>query len=159
MMAQAEFKIPMYIQNGCFLMSPLYAWIFIDVLQWKIGGAAMVRNCCEMSALVVIVYVLRYKKTYPKTMIPFHPDSLKNWGEYLKVSVPIGAMVYLQWTFFEIQTILVSIVNNTKAMAAHSSFVGIILTFYMIPMGMSWSVNSIMGSMVGAGNVEIAKNF
>lgn len=65
----------------------------------------------------------------------------------------------MEWSFFEIQTVVVAALHNEIALAAHSSFVGIMLFFFMVPLGMSFSVNSYLGNLMGEGKAKVARNF
>lgn len=44
-------------------------------------------------------------------------------------------------------------------MAAHSSFMGFMYIFTIIPVGLNISINSYLGNLLGEGKVAIAKNF
>ena len=71
----------------------------------------------------------------------------------------MGIVNYLGWFFFEVQTIFVGIAGNTEAFAAHGSFQGIIMFFFMIPLGNSQSINSFLGNLVGEKNLGASKIF
>jgi hypothetical protein len=55
-MAQEEFYIPTLILNVCYCLAPFHAWFFCNYLDMKIIGISMMRNVCEFTALVCIVY-------------------------------------------------------------------------------------------------------
>lgn len=39
------------------------------------------------------------------------------WMPFLKIAVPTGCVSFLEWIFFEIQTILVGMLNDRSALA------------------------------------------
>ncbi len=66
------------------------------------------------------------------------------------MSIPIGAIIYFEWTFFEIITIFISLLNNEAELAGHSGFISIYLFFFMQPLGLGFSINSFFGNLIGA---------
>jgi hypothetical protein len=46
-------------------------------------------------------------------------------------------IVYLEWLFFELNTIIIALLQNEIELAAHTSFVSLTLVFYMMPKGIS----------------------
>lgn len=55
-------------------------------------------------------------------------------------------------------TIIAANLHNKDALAAHAAFTGITFCIYMVPLGLTFSVNSMIGNLAGAGKGKIAKN-
>ena len=159
MLAQEEFHYPMYVQNISYSLSFLYAWVFIGLLDWRIAGVAMVRNLCDLTALVFILVIVRKRYVGKPTLVAFQLRNLRGSLQYLKLSIPMGIVIHLEWTFFELQTVIIGLTNNTPAFAAHSSFASIVMLFFMIPAGLASSINSFMGNLIGDHQVRAAQVF
>ena len=140
-------------------MSIVYGWIFLDLFKGGIIGLAMVRNACDLTALGMVVYVMHKKYRHSRSLKKFQLESLKNLKAYLALTIPMGILTYMEWFFFEIQTILIGMLGNTEALAAHGSFQAIFLLFFMLPNGTASSINSFMGNLVGEQNIPASKTF
>jgi hypothetical protein len=92
-------------------MAPFYAWFFCIYLDWKIIGISMMRNMCEFTAMSWIIYKVNKIEKFRNNLIKPTRESFKGWGEYLKITLPIGAIIYLGWTFQEIVSIFVGLTN------------------------------------------------
>lgn len=149
MMAQEEFHYPMYVQNTSYIFSIFFGWFFVIYLDWGIFGLSMIRNCCDLIALIMIFFILKRKYWNSRTIVSFQKRSLNKLLIYLKLGIPMGIVTYLEWGFFEIQAILIGLTHNTEALAAHSSFCGVLLFFFMLPSGVAMSINSFLGNLVG----------
>lgn len=61
--------------------------------------------------------------------------AFSKWLNYLKISIPVGSLCYLEWMFFEIETIVIALLHDPSALAGHSSFCSIMFFFFMMPLG------------------------
>ncbi len=70
MMAQGEFRVPMYANNLTYMTTPFYCWLFMDVCGWKIFGLAMARNAVDLQGALYLYLYIKHYNIYPKTWIP-----------------------------------------------------------------------------------------
>ena len=159
MMAQGEFYQPMLVQNLSYSLGLVYCAVFVSLFDLGIVGVAIARNCSDLTALVLIVRSVRARFGQYRGLLVYQRSHLDNLREYLRISVPMGVIDYVQSSFYEVQTIIVGLTLNTEAFAAHSSFSGIILLFYMLPLGLSNSVNSFLGNLIGEQKHLAAQTF
>jgi Na+-driven multidrug efflux pump len=99
----------------------------------------MMKNLCEGTAMVWIIWKIRKEEKYGKYLIPLSMEGFKGWKDYLKITLPIASVVYLNSSYQEILTIFIGMASNDIELAAHASFNGINLLFILVPIGISWT--------------------
>lgn len=119
----------------------------------------MMKNLCEGTALIWISWKALKDPRFNRSLNKFEWESFQGWYDYLKVTLPIASVVYLNQSFQEILTIFIGMGSSKIELAAHSAFTGINIVFNVVPLGISWTQNSYMGNMVGKGNYKVAQNF
>lgn len=77
-------------------------------------GLAMARNLVDFLALVAILIILKRNKQFQKTFVKFTGEVWKNWINFLRVSFHMGGIMYLEQTFFEIQTIIIATIGSVN---------------------------------------------
>lgn len=150
----------MKIQNTCYCSGILFCYFFAYYLQLGLIGIVLARTFTDLLCLCGMGYVFLKNDTYRSVLVEFNIQNvLNNMTNYLKVTFPIGATIYLEWTFFEIMTIYCGALKNDAALSGYSVFFSIIFLFFGISLGFSWTVNSYLGNLIGAGKLEESKNF
>ena len=66
---------------------------------------------------------------------------MAQWTSYLTVIMPAAMIVYLEWFFFELNTVIIALLGSEADLAGHTSMVGLFFIFYMIPHGFGDCVN------------------
>ncbi|KRW99004.1 hypothetical protein PPERSA_11605 [Pseudocohnilembus persalinus] len=167
MQATQDFYVPMMVANCMYAIVPFFLYLLVWVIQLDVVGIALSRGIVEFGQACIIFYILKkeirengseskYRQCWTEwssEVIDF--QAIKN---YLRISLGIGAVIYLEWCFFEIQVLIAAEYGNKSQLAAHSSFIGIILFFFMVPMGIGYAINSYMGNLMGQGKPKVAKN-
>ena len=70
----------------------------------------------------------------------YNIELFRDWLAFLRVFIPIGMMTFTEFSFWEIQTFIVGTQYGTLQ----------VFLFY-IPLSLSFTINSYLGKMVGAG--------
>ncbi|KAL4454328.1 hypothetical protein ABPG74_012285 [Tetrahymena malaccensis] len=147
-----------------YLMHPIWLLIFFDHFGMVIIGMSLARCISDLNILLNLLYNIHKEKKTCKILNEIYQpflemETLRGWLKYLKVAIPVGSIVYLEWAFYEVTTIIVGMLQDDNQLAGHTSFQSMTLFFYMMPLGLSMSVNSFLGSCVGDGKKKIAINF
>jgi Na+-driven multidrug efflux pump len=72
------------------------------------------------------------------------------------IALPAGAPAFLEAVVFEVQSFIISLLNNDVQLAAHSAFQSFSLLFYMFEGAASITCNSFLANAMGKGNVKLA---
>ena len=77
---------------------------------------------------------------------------------FLVVTLPSAAMMWMEWWAFEGLTVLVGLLPNAKTnLAAHSTLFNTVIVFYMSYTGLSTAVCALVGRNVGASDAAANK--
>ena len=76
--------------------------------------------------------------------------------EYLKIGVPIMIAFFLEWTCFEILTLISGQLGVTEK-ATFVILYNIATFLWGIPCGVQAAITAMIGKEIGAGNIENAK--
>ena len=96
----------MWANNISYCTVPIFCYFFCIVLDMKVVGLAMARNLAEIIQFLFLKFYIKKKDIFRETYIPFTTKAFEGWGQYLKISIPIAAIIYLEWTIFEIQIVM-----------------------------------------------------
>ena len=76
-----------------------------------IVGLAIATNISTFTMLLVITIYAHSIKSINEALFFPTSSAFKNWGEYLKLSIPATVMLCAEWWAFEILTILSGIIG------------------------------------------------
>ena len=147
---------PMIAQLICTCLHVVWCYIFIIKYNMEVFGAgfAMALSCILMYSSVTILShrIPRIEKAL------FFPtmESLEEWGEYLAISIPATIMICASWWGFEL-FVIISSNFGTEQMAAMVISQHIAVLIFMLPIGLQESICSMVGSAIGANNVQLSK--
>ncbi|EDK31584.2 multidrug resistance pump protein (macronuclear) [Tetrahymena thermophila SB210] len=161
LISQKIFDIPMKVQILVYFFHPIWCYLFSIMLDLGIYGIGFSRAVSEMLGFILLRYQIKQKHLCDEVWdIPYRKQFLlDNWIPFLKISIPVGALLFLEWIFSEIQIILVGMLKDDKQLAGQSSFSSIILFFAMCPLGLSQTSNSYLGNAIGQGKKKVCINF
>lgn len=94
----------MKISLANFIIHPLWLFLFTEVFGFGIAGIGIAKSITDWSAYLALSFYIKYKKLILQTW-NFKYDlktMFSEWFPFLKVAIPIGALIMLQWIFFEI---------------------------------------------------------
>ena len=89
----------------------------------------------SLLTLYTYMYIKRekFQETFVKYTLPNLKATFSDFGEYLKVTVPIAVSLWLEWVFYEVQTMIVGTLKNSTQTAGHTTFVQVQYIFFMVP--------------------------
>ena len=67
-------------------------------------------------------------------MSPIDGSAFRNWGAYLKISIPATVMLCAEWWAFEVLMVLAGTLG-VASLAAQTIIVSVTATMFMIPLG------------------------
>jgi MATE family multidrug resistance protein len=134
-----------------------WAWVFIVKLNWLEMGAGLALSITYFTNFAITLSIVKFYRLDRKAWVSLYWSELPSqlWV-YLKYSLPITAMVMIEFVTYEITQLEASALNATNQ-AAH---IGLLTTFnliYMIPLGVALTATSLIGNLVGEGKVKEAK--
>jgi Na+-driven multidrug efflux pump len=68
---------------------------------------------------------------------------------FLKIVFPSGMIMYLEWSYFELNTLIIALLNSEVDLASHTALANIILFFYMMPKGLGDCSCNTLGFLMG----------
>lgn len=162
----AKYLSSIGVMNPCMygsitFVSSLVILNTICVVGFKLGVASL--GICYVTAqyLAATVEFLTsldhpsVQKTIP-SMIKFNEImQYKEITQYIKLGIPGTLMLCAEWWAYELLTVLASRLGTTSV-AAQTIIMSCASLAYMIPLGLSVAVSSMVGNAVGAGNKTLA---
>ena len=155
LMAQRTFYIGLILSFPAACIHPLWCYLFIDVMQFKVTGAALALGASYWLMTLAIFIYCKYWYKNQQVWIPWTRDCLDDIGSFIVDLSSVGITVYLGWIFFEINTIMIAFLNDMNIMAGH---VAALNFFYMITipnLEISTSAASLLGNAAGEGNTKL----
>ena len=91
---------------------------------------------------------MRIKKIKEALFWPNIKDCFTQWGVYLTLAIPATFMICFEWWSFEILFIISGLLG-VDALAANVILMNIMLVGYMMPLGISEALNTLVGNCIG----------
>ena len=82
----------------------------------------------------------------------------KNWGDYLKISVPSTVMLCAEWWAYELLMVFAGNIS-VESLVAQIMCMTCIATLFMFAIGLQEATCACLGEAIGAGNVPAANKF
>ena len=102
-------EVAMYIQIVTTIMHAFTCFIFVNVFNWGIEGAATASAITAFTNLVAIhIYVTYFLPELKEAWTLPNWDSLKGLGTFVKTVFPAMLLLCIEWWTFEFQTFLSS---------------------------------------------------
>ncbi|KAL4489815.1 hypothetical protein ABPG72_022455 [Tetrahymena utriculariae] len=153
-----EYRIQVYISAINLATHLIYCFIFIKVLDLKIKGAAIVFCLWEIQTVVMQILVVIYKKKVRKCFVKPTLEVFNDFFGYLKIVIPIGAIVGLEWIIQEVTSIIASNLSEAQY-SAHIIIAQISMFCYQFLVGYSTASCTFIGNEMGKKNVANAKKY
>jgi MATE family multidrug resistance protein len=138
----------------------IWCYLFIYHLEFGLIGAGLAMGITQLLNFVLVTVYIHFYNPYPETHAYF-PPSCFDLGmiiEYLNLAIPSTIMFAADWIGFEILTFMSSYIGNIS-LAANVVLFNFISLIFMIPLGISFAVTSLVGNSIGKNKIEDAKNF
>ena len=162
--SQNIFRPAMYIQIVTTIFHIIFCYLFVDVFQWSILGIAYAMNITQALNLVLILLYLKFlwpeKKTFdwgPK--LCSRKIVYSEWSKFLSIVVPISLTVILEYSSYEINSVIAGLLKSSVTLAAHVSLTNTGSVIYCIPEGFSTAITTFVGNAVGENKKHKAQKF
>lgn len=133
------------------------AKVLCNVYDMKFLGIAIASAVHFVARFLVGVMVVRYTKTFNSHIVPLcSADSFKDMNDIFKLGMQSVLLKVMGWWAFDVFTLLASQLNQ-RSIAAQTILRNIGLFTYMIPVGLSRSVNFFTGKYIGKDRVDLAE--
>jgi len=130
--------------------------ILTSVYDLKFLGIAIASSVHFIVRGAVGIILVRFGKKFKKSIISiFSADSFKDMGETFKLGFQSIMLKVMGWWAFDVFTLLASQLDQ-KSIAAQTILRNIGLFTYMIPVGLSSSMNFYTGKYIGKNRVDLA---
>ena len=146
----------------CFTASlhSLWCYIFIYWMEYGLIGAGFAIGVTQLLNFVLVTLYIHYYDKCPESSSYFPKESFdfQLIMEYLKLAVPSTVMFAADWLGFEVLTFMSSYLGNIS-LAANVVLFNFISLIFMIPLGISFAVTSLVGNSIGSGDIDNSKKY
>uniref|UniRef100_A0A6B2L4B4 MATE efflux family protein n=1 Tax=Arcella intermedia TaxID=1963864 RepID=A0A6B2L4B4_9EUKA len=126
---------------------------------WGLEGAAIATSVLRILMPIATWGIVLVRKLHLPTSSKIYKDAFKLQTviEFLRYGVPAMLMVFFEVAGFEASTILVGLLLQPAALAAHGIGLYSLLLNFIIPFGWGIAANVQLGNIVGGGDYERAR--
>mmetsp|Transcript_15098 Transcript_15098/g.32719 ORF Transcript_15098/g.32719 Transcript_15098/m.32719 type:complete len:614 (+) Transcript_15098:102-1943(+) len=157
--AQRIVRPSMYATAAATLLSPLFFHVWVHQAGLGLDGAAYAYMMCQLTSLgSLLAYTVWYtRRTAGQADSTWGGWSLQGalsgWGEYLQYGIPAMLMISLEWWIFEVAVLMAGWLPDPRvALAVGGICVAVNGWAYMIPLGLSSAINTLVSNALGAGD-------
>ena len=130
----------------------------MEKFELGIKGLAYATIAKDGILYVAIVIYARCSSQVNWVLQPIDRDAFRDWGNYLRVSLPSMAMLCSEWWAFEVIFILAGILGVLE-LGALSICLNVHSLLYRLPLGVTEATSALIGNSIGADNVRLAYRF
>jgi len=158
--AMQVFRPGMIITFITAFLHSIWCYLFIYHLEFGLIGAGLAMGITQLLNFTLVTVYIHFYNPYPETHAYFPPRcfNLDMIIEYLNLAIPSTIMFAADWIGFEILTFMSYYIGNIS-LAANVVLFNFISLIFMIPLGISFAVTSLVGNSIGKNKIEDAKNF
>ncbi|XP_074642970.1 multidrug and toxin extrusion protein 1-like [Tubulanus polymorphus] len=137
-------------------VNALAHYLLVIVGGYGIMGSALSQVAAYAVMNLTALMYIRISGLYKENWSGWSLDSLKDWGQYMSLSIPGLVMTFVEWGSFEVATIISGLLGVVQLDAQTVAF-QVTLIIYMIPLGFSIAANIRVGQLLGKGDSVSAK--
>lgn len=130
----------------------------VEKFELGIKGLAYATIAKDGILFVAIAIYTRCTSQVNWILQPIDRDAFRDWGNYLRVSIPSMAMLCSEWWAFEVIFILAGILGVLE-LGALSICLNVHSLLYRLPLGVTEATSALIGNSIGADNVRLAYRF
>lgn len=97
MNGQCEYRLQVYASITGLFFHYLTCSLFIDELKLGLDGAAIVTNLYQLFMMIVMWFMIKVTRRAEHTLVDLNRKALRDWKKFLKVALPIGLMISVEW--------------------------------------------------------------
>jgi MATE family multidrug resistance protein len=142
------------------LFHSLWCYMFIFLLDFGLIGAGFAIGVTQMLNFIFVTIYIHVKNPCPESNSYFPAESF-DIGlivDYLKLAVPSTILFAADWLGFEVLTFMSSYLGNIS-LAANVVLFNFITLIFMIPLGISFAVTTLVGNSIGSRDINSAKKY
>ncbi|XP_069767057.1 multidrug and toxin extrusion protein 1-like isoform X2 [Narcine bancroftii] len=132
-------------------------YFLLFVLSLGIQGSAAANVISQYFQVILLFIYIRWRKLHVKTWAGWSTDCLQEWGGFFRLAVPSMVMMCAEWWSYEFGSFLAGLINEVE-LGAQSIIYQIIVTVYMIPLGISMAASVHVGNALGAKKPKKARS-
>eukprot|EP01017_Pseudomicrothorax_dubius_P010000 TRINITY_DN13515_c0_g1_i2.p1 TRINITY_DN13515_c0_g1~~TRINITY_DN13515_c0_g1_i2.p1 ORF type:complete len:349 (-),score=15.03 TRINITY_DN13515_c0_g1_i2:56-1042(-) len=147
--AQNVFGIPMYMNAIGLPFHIFICWLLLIQFQLGLLGAAIALTATEIFKLIVILLFIKYFGLCKETWGGWSKKCLQGWLDFVKVCLPLGMLLYVEWLAFELYAFQVGLLGDNTQMASYVIIANIYINLYQLAYGACTTVNTLVSIAVG----------
>ncbi|KAM3126820.1 hypothetical protein pb186bvf_021074 [Paramecium bursaria] len=136
----------------------LWCYIFIYYFDLGLLGVILARTATETINLSMIWLLIAYTKVCKQALSCCTKESLRGWFEFLKVAIPIGLLLWLEWLSYEMYSFQASLLP-VQMMAANIVMNNFSSFYFQFAYGVSIASTTFIGNSMGGGDFYSARKF
>jgi MATE family multidrug resistance protein len=157
-MAQNYFYIQGIIQSVTAVFHFLWCYIFVDLLEIPLEGAAIAKSITDIISAIAILLYVRLSDLNSQIESPFWcREYTRDLLSYFKRTMSIGANLYIFWLTYGISGFIVSALNDEYIIGAHGLATTFSSVLFTMPSGNSLAMQTYLGNAVGEGSKNKAQ--
>jgi len=150
--------VPMTAQVVCTILHFGWLYLLVTYLGMEIKGVALATFLTYFSQFIFVeIYGLFVPEVRAAMFFPTK-ESFREWGSYLKLSIPSTLMLCAEWWAFEVLILLAGYIGVVEQ-AAQILLFNMIALMFMVALGMQEATCALVGNSVGENNIPQAKRF
>ena len=103
--------VPMTAQVAVTILHPFWCYLFVVILDYDIIGIGIAYTITQFTLIIfVTIYACCVPQISEAILLP-NADSLREWGGYLKLGIPVMVMLWSEDFAFWILTILAGLIS------------------------------------------------
>ncbi|XP_078082036.1 multidrug and toxin extrusion protein 1-like [Mustelus asterias] len=132
-------------------------FLLLNVLTLGVQGSAAANVVSQYCQAILLFGYIRWRKLHVGTWEGWSMDSLQEWGLFVRLAVSSMLMLCIEWWSYEIGAFLAGIISEVE-LGTQCIIYQILTILYMPPVGYNIAAAVRVGSALGAGSPEEAKN-
>jgi hypothetical protein len=80
-----------------YILHPLWLYLFVKKARLGMYGVGLGRTTTEFISAFVVISYLNIKGLFKELNLMISRQAFKNWGNYLRYSIPMGCTMYIDW--------------------------------------------------------------
>lgn len=150
-------SIQAYIPYITLVFHVLWCYIFLNYLDLKIEGAAIVQILQFWMNYIILEIIIRCSEA-KKHIHGFTTDCLKGWWIMIWDGVPSVLYEIITRTCYEASTFVAGFISIELVMI-NSAYLNIFWLFYVMTTGVQYTSSCLMGNKIGAGDIIGTKRY
>lgn len=155
--SQGDFTSSLVVLVVCVPVNVLLNWLFVFRFGWGLAGTALATALTQnLRPLLMLAYILVFKRWTLQCWGGFSADAFKKWGPMMQLSAAGSILNLSEWASFELMTFSSSYIS-TAHIAAQTILTTESVLIWHIPFSVGVAVTTRVGHLVGAGALPTAR--